>query len=340
MNYKDLPDFCNQDVLLNSMIMAEIIAIMLTVVQPIGLFEKIQYLTVASMVIQWILVINLFVLCKTQKYLAQLSVPVFYVTTFFLLQFVTFIVSSSSNVLIDYLDLGFMFENNWQQAFVLQNLLISSLLSIMLIRYAYLNTRWRNQVIAQTQSKIDSLQARIRPHFLFNSLNTIAALIHINPQKADDAILGLADIFRTSIGNQTMVTLKDEIETVKKYLALEKLRLNERLQVNWHIVNKHLNVTVPALILQPLVENAVYHGIEQLETGGEITISMNIQNSHLVIVVENPINLFGQSTRAGNNTALVNIKERLKLIYPNSPSFEYSTNSKASTFTATLNIPL
>lgn len=341
MNYRDLPDFCNQDVLLNSMIGAEIVAIMLTVVQPIGLFEKVQYLTVASMVIQWILVINLVVLCQSQKHLAKLSAPSFYLVTFLLLQFVTLMVSASSNILIEYLGLSFMFAKDWQYQFIVQNLLIGSLLSVILIRYAYLNTLWKNQVITQTQSKIDSLQARIRPHFLFNSLNTIAALIHIDQQKADDAILSLSEIFRTSIKNQTMVTLQEEINTVEKYLALEKLRLDERLKVNWQKAEDYLNIEVPALILQPLAENAVYHGIEQLEDGGVIDIIIKVTNRHLHIMVKNPINVSGQhAKRQTNNTALVNIKERLKLIYPDSPDFEFYTDTKNAMFIASLYIPV
>jgi len=341
MNYKDLPDFCNQDVVLNSMVMAEIIAILLTIVQPVNnIMDHVQYLAIASMVIQWILIINLVVLCKTQKYLTSLSPLIFYLIIFLLLQLVTFLVSLSGNYLINYLQLNFVFEDNWQIGFILQNLTISSLLSLILIRYAYLNQRWKNQVIRYNQSKVDALQAKIRPHFLFNSLNTIAALIHIDPQKADDAILGLSDIFRTSIKPNTFVTLKEEIDTVNKYLDLEKLRLEERLQVNWQIYTQDLSMKIPALILQPLVENAVYHGTEQLDEGGEIGIIINIKNNTLWIEVNNPVHIASKNNRSGNSIALANIKERLKLIYPSAPEFTYALNTQTQIFTSRFAITL
>ncbi len=335
-DYKDLPDFCNQDVVFSSMIMAEIVALMLSIVQPGSYMDKLEYLAIASMVIQWSLMIDLILLCKLKHYLQKLAIVPFYLTIFLLLQMVTFIVSSSSDSIIHYLQLDAAFQGEWKAAFLMQNMALSVLFSIIIIHYAYLNARWKKQLLLQSQSRINALQARIRPHFLFNSMNTIAALIHLDPERADKAILDLSEIFRASMNQQTMISLEQELQIVKKYLQIEKLRLDKRLQVDWQIQVGDQTVQVPALMIQPLVENAVYHGIEQLPVGGNIQIQIKENEETIKIVIQNPLQKKSGNS-SGNRIALKNICERLKLIYQKNADIHIEQSE--SFYRVTLTLP-
>ena len=119
---------------------------------------------------------------------------------------------------------------------------------------------------------LQALQARIRPHFLFNSMNTIASLTHDQPDLAEQAIENLSDLFRASLAAEASISLQQELELTRSYIDLESLRLGERLEVNWHLPEREPSLNLPALTLQPLVENAIYHGIEPLSSGGSIDI--------------------------------------------------------------------
>ena len=335
-DYKDLPDFCNQDVVFSSMIMAEIVALMLSIVQPGSYMDKLEYLAIASMVIQWILMIDLILLCKLKHFLQKMATVPFYLTIFLLLQVVTFIVSSGSDRILHYLQLDASFQGEWKTAFLMQNMALSVLFSIIIIHYAFLNARWKKQLVLQSQSRINALQARIRPHFLFNSLNTIAALIHIDPERADKAILDLSEIFRASMNQQTLISLEQELQIVKKYLQIEKLRLDKRLQVDWQIQLKDKSIPVPALMIQPLVENAVYHGIEQLPQGGCIQIQIKESEESIKIAIQNPLEKKSANS-AGNRLALKNICERLKLIYQKNADINIEQNEQF--YRVTLSLP-
>jgi len=159
------------------------------------------------------------------------------------------------------------------------------------------------------------LQGTEVPHFLFNSLNTIASLTHDEPDKAERAIEDLAELFRASLKADARISLQSEIELTKDYINLELLRLDERLRVNWNIETEMDDLLMPALILQPLVENAIYHGIEPLQEGGEVQISIKT-NQNLSIEITNPLNKSGEAQRRqGNQMALDNIRERLHLAF-------------------------
>jgi two-component system sensor histidine kinase AlgZ len=183
------------------------------------------------------------------------------------------------------------------------------------LRYFYV--RFTGQLRLQTESRarLQALQARIRPHFLFNSLNTIASLTYDQPARAEQAIENLADLFRASLNAEASISLQQEIELTQNYIELEQLRLDQRLKVSWDIEADTDRIQLPALTLQPLVENAIYHGIEPLAKGGEVIISIK-QGEQLVIGITNPLNKSANSQhRKGNQMALENIHERLNLAF-------------------------
>ena len=178
---------------------------------------------------------------------------------------------------------------------------------------AYFNLRARALSPAITEARLQALQARIRPHFLFNSLNAVLSLVRSDPRRAEHALENMADLFRALMGNASQLApLEDEIALTRAYLELEQLRLGDRLQVVWHIHKMPADALIPPLVVQPLVENAVYHGIEPLAGGGEISLNIYRSADKVHIVVRNPI-AADVGRHKGNRIALANIRERLLL---------------------------
>ena len=178
---------------------------------------------------------------------------------------------------------------------------------------SYFNLRARALSPAITEARLQALQARIRPHFLFNSLNAVLSLVRSDPRRAEHALENMADLFRSlmSKANQ-LAPLEDEVALTRAYLELEQLRLGDRLQVAWHIQKMPADALIPPLVIQPLVENAVYHGIEPQPEGGEISLNIYRSADKVHIVVRNPV-AADAGHHKGNRIALDNIRERLLL---------------------------
>ena len=191
--------------------------------------------------------------------------------------------------------------------------LLSALITAISLYYFDLRRRVLTPAIAE--ARLQALQARIRPHFLFNSINAVLSLIRSQPARAEEALEDMADLFRVLMAdNRHLVPLAKELALSRQYLALEKLRLEERLNIVWQIENMPPDALIPPLILQPLLENAVYHGIEPLENGGEITIKIYTLRDEIHLIMRNPYPAQG-SHHTGNRMALGNIRERLALHY-------------------------
>jgi len=165
------------------------------------------------------------------------------------------------------------------------------------------------------EARLQALQARIRPHFLFNCINTVLSIVRADPKRAEVALEDMSDLFRMAMAqDNALVPLRREAELSRRYLALEQLRLGERLKINWHIENVPDDALVPPLILQPLLENAVYHGIEPLADGGNIDIRLGLQGNEIHLEIYNPRREPGVH-HTGNKLALANIRERLDLLF-------------------------
>ena len=164
---------------------------------------------------------------------------------------------------------------------------------------------------------MQALQSRIRPHFLFNSLNTIASLTQINADQAEAAVENLADLFRNNLADaSTNITLVEELNLSHRYLDIEKLRLGSRLNLRWSVDELPEDAYVPRLILQPLLENAIYHGIEPMTNGGTIGIDGHVYDNEIYISVSNPIpNENDAEQKAGNQIAQDNVRQRLAAVY-------------------------
>ena len=202
--------------------------------------------------------------------------------------------------------------------FVFRNIGVGFIVSSLALRYFYVSAEWKRSIEQEALARIHALQARIRPHFLFNSMNTIAALTRSSPERAEQAVEDLADLFRASLSEaNARITLGEELEIARTHERIEQLRLGERLTVHWDVDELPMHTLVPSLIVQPLLENAVYHGIEMLPQGGEVRIVGRRQQDSLQIEVRNPILVQnGYSDRDGNRMALENIRQRLGLAWP------------------------
>jgi two-component system sensor histidine kinase AlgZ len=194
-----------------------------------------------------------------------------------------------------------------------QALLVSWAATLLLWGILSLETRAKSP--AFDIARLQALQARIRPHFLFNSLNAVASMVRSDPRKAETALMDMADLYRALMkDNRELTWLADEVTLATQYLTLEKLRLNERLRIKWFTDNMPGDALVPPLLLQPLLENAVYHGIEPSPRGGDVIVNIFARREQLTIVVSNPyLGEHNQRRSRGNNMAVGNIRERLKL---------------------------
>ena len=174
----------------------------------------------------------------------------------------------------------------------------------------------RRSIVLEAQARISALQALIRPHFLFNSMNTIASLTRSDPSRAEEAIEDLADLLRANLGVQKdRTTLKEELEIAAIYQRIEKLRLGDRLNVHWNIGELPMRALIPSLTIQPLLENAIYHGIELLPEGGDVTVTGVRNELNLEIEMRNPVAADCSRKKVGNQMALANIRQRFELAY-------------------------
>lgn len=311
-----LPDFCTNQTVLTAMLIGELLAIVLTVGASSWNIDGLVYLGYASLFIQWITLCDIAVLCWGKRLFEKLPVGQMMAAIYISLQLVTLLISelgyriAVSSGLRFYSDLPFHIE------LLASNVLISMVITAVAMRYFFLQTQSLQRMQAETQARIEALQARIRPHFLFNSMNTIANLVHADPDVAEDAIIDLSELFRSSLGKRDYVSLSEEITITKRYTNIEELRLGERLQIVWQVPDILPTMELPALMLQPLVENAIYHGIEPEPDGGTILVQLERLEDAIELKVENPVpqNIPERRT-TGNQVALDNIRQRLHLAY-------------------------
>ena len=196
---------------------------------------------------------------------------------------------------------------------VLRAFATAAVLAALLL--AYLRLRARAYSPALAEARLQALQARIRPHFLFNSLNAVLSLIRRDPQRAERALEDLADLFRMLMSDaREFVRLADELALLERYANLEQLRLGDRLRIVWELDAAPANALLPPLVLQPLLENAVYHGVEPGTEQGEIVVAVERRGDRVHVRLENPY-LPEQQLRAGNRMALDNVRERLALFF-------------------------
>jgi two-component system sensor histidine kinase AlgZ len=298
-----LPNFCNLGVMLRALVVVNLFVFGAAAMRARTLEGYwFEFLVLAAFV-EPALILSLVVLCAARKPLhamgygpAILSIAVFEVAVAWLMS------ETVAQMLPDREPLPFI-------------LVAFLALFATLCTLAYFDLRTRALSPAIAEARIQALQARIRPHFLYNSINAALSLIRSEPRRAEQVLEDLADLFRVLMAdNRTLTPVRNEVELARQYLAIESLRLGDRLRIRWNVEAATEDALVPPLLLQPLVENAVYHGVEPADGGGEVGVDIRRLGNRVAITLTNPFS--GTNGHpGGNKMAMANIRERLQLHY-------------------------
>lgn len=291
--------------------------------------------------IQYILYINWVLLSFAafieifNKYFEKMRIQWALLCGFLLLQSIVLITTISLNILLHF-GVNFNFHLLTTELIfnrVGMHLSFGMLLGTFCFRYLYLREQWSRQQLSELNARIQAMQARIQPHFLFNSLNSVISLISIDPDKAEQMLLNLSRLFRASFQELKLVSLKEEIELCQRYLDIEQMRLGDRLKVEWKLENKELysTVKIPLLTLQPLLENSIFHGVEKILTKSTISVLIEILQNQTNIVITNPYTKDNKTFKKGHGIAIENVKQRLKAYY--GPTMTFRTFAGEGMFT-------
>ena len=338
-----VPDFCQPRAVAIIIIGAELLAFTLVLASARDWTTGLNQLAVTSLYVQWAALVSGGLLCVARPRLVVMATWLSAAIAFLIPIMVNFLVTVSAY----YLTQNGLLSGSWAAQSNLtveltQNLIIAAIVSGVVLRYLYTRHEAKKNLAAQHQANLDALQARIRPHFLFNSLNTIISLVRDQPEIAEEALQDLAELFRHNLRQSEQLTsLIDDIALCKQYLALEQLRLGERLQVNWQLEDLNPGLKIPTLVLQPLLENAVYHGIEPLTHRGNINIHGLATETSYQITITNPLPPPAPQRhghlRNGHQIAIDNVRQRLQAFFGDQPALQI--NSTADEYRVTLQLP-
>ena len=337
-----LPDLCAPRAVLGIVLATELVAVLLATARVSVTGRFWDDVARSSLFLLWITLCSAGALCVLRPALARLGVAWGSAAALAVLLLVTLFFSELGWwAAVNGFDRAFdePLPGGGHAAFVLGNLAISQIVGGIALRYFYVTDQWRRNVEGGARARIEALQARIRPHFLYNSMNTIAALTRSRPAEAERAVEDLADLFRATLSEaRDIVPLVEEIEIARTYQRIEELRLGPRLRVEWRTEALPPDTPVPGMFLQPLLENAIYHGIERLPAGGAVTVSARRDGALAELRVENPLPAAAGGEHAGNRIALANLRERLALLYADSATLD--TDERDQQFVARLRFPV
>ena len=313
-----LPDFCSIPVLFAMMVVAELVAMVVVLAPSDEAAPAWSRLGASSLFVQWLALIFAVGLCKLRPWLLRLSPWLGEMAAYIFMIAVTAAGSAVVFAFDQALTLGLTLPPEFQWRFIVRNSLICACIGAAVLRYFYVLEQWREGVRAEARARFEALQARIRPHFLFNSMNVIASLIRSRPNEAETAIEDLADLFRAALSKgDGLRTLGEELDLARGYLRIEQLRLGPRLRVDWQMGDLPRDMELPALLLQPLVENAVYHGVQPLAEGGCVSVRGGIVGATVEIEIANPLPAATARAPRGNGIAVANIRSRIEYHFGN-----------------------
>jgi two-component system sensor histidine kinase AlgZ len=321
-----LPSFCNLGVMLRALVLVNLAALAAAFVNTQTYAQAWHQVQDISLFLQPVSLFSLALLCALNRPLARLPYNYGIAAVFAVTLLTTALVHSAIARGL------FLFESVTPLD---RQLVMAAAMTAFVL--AYFHTRSRILSPAVTEARLQALQARIRPHFLFNSINAVMSVVRSDPRRAERALQDMADLFRVLMGdNRELVTLESELNLSWQYLELEQLRLGDRLKVLWHIDKMPKDAMVPPLILQPLLENAVYHGVEPVAEPGEISINIYRHRDQVHLVIKNPCGAEG-SHHAGNKMATQNIRERLALHFDAEASMK--AELKGNTYQVHITMP-
>ncbi len=334
-----LPDFCHIRTVFIIVVIAELLAFVLALAPQGQSSGRWSDLSLISLFMQWVALTCTALLCACRTHLDKLGNAGAGLASHGLILLVTAVLSETAYRIGLNNGLWHASTPGWHSEFLLRNILISAIVSAVILRYFYVQHQTRMNAAAESRARFQALQARIRPHFIFNSLNTIASLTRSHPALAEELIEDLADLFRVNLAHgATLGTLEEELALARRYLKIEQYRLGDRLRLKWQLDDLPRDATLPSLLIQPLLENAIYHGIEPLVEGGEIRIQGYLRKKRIVFIISNPVAEESCSARRrSNHMALDNIRERLAIHF--GPAGTLTTTPAHGHFTATLVFP-
>ncbi|HVI57225.1 MAG TPA: histidine kinase [Luteibacter sp.] len=315
-----LPDFCSLPVLF-ALLVVGALTVTLMWLAPGGSGNFRDY-CIAVLFTSWLAVLLTVLLCKLRAGMQRLAGLLPYAAVWLLL---VATVGISAGVL-GWMDQSLLvgITPSPTSRFVRDSMIATGLLGAGLLRYFFVVAQWQVRVAAAAQAQVAALQARIRPHFLFNSMNAVAALIRVDPDAAERTVENLAELFRAALGSdpESVGTLGEELTLVDRYLDIESLRLGDRLRVERHI-DVPSELPMPRLLLQPLVENAIRHGVQPNRGGGTIHLAGRRLPGGVEIVIANPV-ADGAPT-PGTGHGLRNVRERVRFHYGERASVRVET---------------
>jgi two-component system sensor histidine kinase AlgZ len=320
-----LPDFGSLGAALRIILLAELIAIIITVGRNPGFdqqaWQDFNLLSAFALTISLGSVVMLTLMAPVLRRMSALGGALVAVLSILLVAVVC-----TEFLIFGLYDLGFIPERwpAWRDSVEVRVLIITALISVPALRYLVLAYRIRSDAKANQDAQMQALQSRIRPHFLFNSLNSVASLTRSDPEKAEAILHDIADLFRVLLADaRKLVPISAEREISRQYLEVEKIRLGDRLKIKWNVSSIPRHALIPALILQPLLENAIYHGIEPRFGGGTIGIDLWTEGDTLCIMISNPLPETGRASHSkGNKIAQENIRQRLQTQFGDAASMQ------------------
>jgi len=316
-----LPDFCTAGTLLVILLVAELVAIVLTLASYVpGTF--LTELSKMSMYLLWLALLGAAVMCRIRPWAEKQGNTQAFVISFVLLEIMCLVLAEVTYRLTVRFGEAVIIDDT-HAGFITRTFAISSIVIALAMRYLYISSEWRRSIVLEAEARVSALQALIRPHFLFNSMNTIASLTRTNPEQAEEAVEDLADLLRANLNaSKNLTTLKEELEVAAIYQRIEKLRLGDRLAVRWDVAELPMRALIPSLTIQPLLENAIYHGIELLPDGGVVNVCGKRVDDDLRIDISNPVAPDQARKKDGNKMAMANIQQRFELAYGNRATVE------------------
>ncbi len=327
-----VPDLCRVRSVFLLVIGSELLVLLLAMAHARGQWIEWNYFGLVSLLAQWTVLTSAALICLARPWLARLA------TSHATIAMVGLVVLDV--LLFTMLANDFLYPDDpaSQLQATGKSLVIAVLATLMVLRYFYLQHQWRHQKQAEMSYRLTALQARIHPHFLFNSMNTIASLISTRPEQAEDAVLDLSELFRASLNtSEQLVSLEEELALCRRYLALEQLRLGDRLKIDWRTDDALNRQAIPPLTLQPLVENAIYHGIQPRPEGGTVVIESQRTGQYVYLLIQNPKPDEAAQRHHGNRVAMDNIQARVQALFGETAVLKLSQQDDR--LTVTLRLP-
>jgi len=317
----EFPYLCHSRFVLRLLVMAQAVSVVLAFAPGITA-DPWHRLGLISVFVHWVALLTTVCFCQLRQQLNRLKPAAMLLTCITLFEVATILVSVVAH---SWLASQSPHMSQSLPAFVLANMMISLIIAVIAIQFFIIHTERNQQVRAQSRAELSALQARIEPHFLFNSLNTVAELTQVDPNAAEQALLNLSALFRAALNAGQTVSLAEELRLSEQYLSLEQWRLGQRMTVQWDLPEPIPELSLPALTIQPLLENAVRHGVENCAEPASLHLTL-VESRHAVsIVITNPLGQPG-SKKAGNGIALDNIRQRLQLHYGSGAQLHSATS--------------